>query len=57
MTTPTNEATRRGIKGHVTRWINNIQQYDNVQMDRTILNLVLGAETNLNNMYSKYKRR
>ncbi|EFX81299.1 hypothetical protein DAPPUDRAFT_102601 [Daphnia pulex] len=56
MTTPTNEASRRAMKGHVTRWINNIQQYDNVQMDLSIHNLVLGAESNLRNMYSKYKR-
>ncbi|EFX76756.1 hypothetical protein DAPPUDRAFT_321939 [Daphnia pulex] len=56
MTTPTNEASRRAIKGHVTRWINNIQQYDNVQMDLTVHNLVLGAESNLRNMYNKYKR-
>ena len=44
------------MKGHVTRWINNIQQYDNVQMDLTIHNLVLGAVSNLRNLYSKYKR-
>ncbi|EFX61324.1 hypothetical protein DAPPUDRAFT_340130, partial [Daphnia pulex] len=56
MTTPTNEASRRAIKGHVTRWINNIQHYDNVQMDLTVHNLVLGAESNLRNMYNKYKR-
>jgi hypothetical protein len=56
MTTPTNESSRRGMKGHVTRWINNIQQYNNVQMDLTVHNLVLGAESNLRNMYNKYKR-
>ncbi len=56
MTTPTNEASQRGMKGHITRWINNIQQYDNVQMDLTIYNLVLGAETNLRNVHTKYKR-
>jgi hypothetical protein len=44
------------MKGHVTRWINNIQQYNNVQMDLTVHNLVLGAESNLRNMYNKYKR-
>jgi hypothetical protein len=56
MTTPTNEASRRGIKAHVTRWINNVKQYENVKMDLTVHNLVLGAESNLRNMYSKYKR-
>ncbi|EFX69260.1 hypothetical protein DAPPUDRAFT_329293 [Daphnia pulex] len=56
MTTPTNEASRRGMKGHVTRWINNIQKFDNVQMDLTTLNQVLVAESNLRNTYSKYKR-
>jgi hypothetical protein len=56
MTIPTNEASRRGIKAHVTRWINNVKQYENVKMDLTVHNLVLGAESNLRNMYSKYKR-
>ncbi len=53
---PTNEVSRRAMKSHVTRWINNIQQYSNVKVDLTVLNLVLGAESNLRQMYSKYKR-
>ncbi|EFX75151.1 hypothetical protein DAPPUDRAFT_250959 [Daphnia pulex] len=56
MTTPTNETSRRAIKGHVTRWINNIQQYDIVQIDLTIYNILLGAETSLRIMQNKYKR-
>jgi hypothetical protein len=56
MTTPTNETSRRAIKGHVTRWINNIQQYDIVQIDLTIYNILLGAETSLKSMQAKYKR-
>ena len=52
--TPTNEASRRGIKGHVTRWITNINTYENVTMDRTICNLIEGAESTLKNMYNKF---
>jgi hypothetical protein len=50
MTNPTNEASRRGIKAHVTRWIQNIEQYNSVTIDLTIHNLVLEAESNLRNM-------
>ncbi|XP_045023718.1 uncharacterized protein LOC116934563 [Daphnia magna] len=56
MTTPTNETSRRAIKGHVRRWIHNIQQYDIVQIDLTIYNILLGAETSLKNMQAKYNR-
>jgi hypothetical protein len=44
------------MKGHITRWINNIQQYDIVQVDLTIYNILLGAETSLRSMQAKYKR-
>ncbi|XP_045028551.1 uncharacterized protein LOC123471380 [Daphnia magna] len=56
MTTPTNETSRRAIKGHVRRWIHNIQQYDIVQIDLTIYNILLGAETSLKSMQAKYNR-
>ncbi len=52
--TPTNEASRRSIKGHVTRWITNIHNYENATMDRTVCNLIEGAESNLKNMYNKF---
>jgi hypothetical protein len=45
-----------GITAHITRWINNIQQYDNVPMDLTVYNLVLEAESNLRNVCNKFKR-
>jgi hypothetical protein len=51
-----NEASRMGITAHITRWINNIQQYDNVPMDLTVYNLVLEAESNLRNVCNKFKR-
>jgi hypothetical protein len=51
-----NEASRMGITAHITRWINNIQQYDNVPMDLTVYNLVLEAESNLRNVYNKFKQ-
>jgi hypothetical protein len=44
------------MKGHITRWINNIQQYDIVQVDLTIYNILIGAETSLRSMQAKYKR-
>ncbi|EFX77505.1 hypothetical protein DAPPUDRAFT_106150 [Daphnia pulex] len=56
MATPMNEASRMGITAHITRWINNIQQYDNVPMDLTVYNLVLEAESNLRDVYKKFKR-
>ncbi|KZR96168.1 Uncharacterized protein APZ42_009653, partial [Daphnia magna] len=56
MTTPTNETSRRAIKGHVRRWIHNIQQYDIVQIHLTIYNILLGAETSLKSMQVKYNR-
>ncbi|XP_045023195.1 uncharacterized protein LOC123467282 [Daphnia magna] len=56
MTTPTKETSRRAIKGHVRRWIHNIQQYDIVQIDLTIYNILLGAETSLKSMQAKYNR-
>ncbi|EFX77234.1 hypothetical protein DAPPUDRAFT_321453 [Daphnia pulex] len=56
MATPMNEASRMGITAHITRWINNIQQYDNVPMDLTVYNLVLEAESNLRNVYNKFKQ-
>jgi hypothetical protein len=56
MATPMNEASRMGITAHITRWINNIQQYDNVPMDLTVYNLVLEAESNLRNVRNKFKR-
>ncbi|EFX68788.1 hypothetical protein DAPPUDRAFT_259627 [Daphnia pulex] len=56
MATPMNEASRMGITAHITHWINNIQQYDNVPMDLTVYNLVLEAESNLRNMYNKFKQ-
>ena len=52
---PTNEVSRRAMKGHVTRWINNIQQYADVQIDLTVLNVVQAAESNLRINYGKYK--
>jgi hypothetical protein len=45
-----------GITAHITRWINNIKQYDNVPMDLTVYNLVLEAESNLRDVYKKFKR-
>jgi hypothetical protein len=56
MGAPTNEAFRRGIKAHVKRWINNIEQYENVPMDLTVNNLVVGADSNLRNMYKKFTK-
>lgn len=56
MTNPTNEASRRGIKAHVTRWIQNIEQCNSVTIDLTIHNLVLEAESNLRNMYNKFTK-
>ncbi|EFX61191.1 hypothetical protein DAPPUDRAFT_274440 [Daphnia pulex] len=56
MATPMNEASRMGITAHITRWINNIQQYENVPMDLTVYNLVLEAESNLRNVRNKFKR-
>jgi hypothetical protein len=53
---PTNEVSRRAMKGHVTRWINSIQQYADVQIDPTVLNVVQAAESNLRINYGKYKR-
>lgn len=56
MGAPTNEAFRWGIKAHVTHWINNIEQYENVPMDLTVNNLVLGADSNLRNMHKKFTK-
>ena len=48
-TRPTNAGSRSCIKKHVTKWIDKIKDYQNVSVDLTIRNTLLGAETILRN--------
>jgi hypothetical protein len=53
---PTNAASRSGIKSHVTKWLNTIQDYQNVSVDLGIRNIILGAEQNLRTNYNKFDK-
>jgi hypothetical protein len=53
---PTNAASRSGIKSHVTKWMNVIKDYENVTVNLTIRNIILGAEQNLRSNYNKFAK-
>ena len=53
---PTNAASRSGIKSHVTKWMNVIKDYENVRVDLTNRNIILGAEQNLRSNYNKFAK-
>ena len=55
-TRPTNAGSRSCIKKHVTKWMDKIKDYQNVSVDLTIKNTLLGAETILRNSYNKFEK-
>jgi hypothetical protein len=56
MDRPTNESSRRHLKGYVTKWINEINNNKNVTMDLRSSNYLWLAENRLLSIYSRFKQ-
>ncbi|EFX64364.1 hypothetical protein DAPPUDRAFT_266548 [Daphnia pulex] len=56
MDRPTNESSRRHLKGYVTKWINEINNNKNVTMDLRSSSYLWMAEIRLLSLYSRFKQ-
>ncbi|EFX66650.1 hypothetical protein DAPPUDRAFT_116142 [Daphnia pulex] len=56
MDRPTNESSRRHLKGYVTKWINEINNNKNVTMDFRSSSYLWMAEIRLLSLYSRFKQ-
>ncbi len=56
MAHPTSEASRKSIKGHVTRWVKKIKEYENETMTGASIINFKAAEEALTDKYNKFTR-